>query len=449
MEQKEKQIIQIKNPQIVLECNKHIEQIKQTIQEHKTLFESSTIFPPPKKQNVISSNTKEQNKKNFPSIHQKSEKKGKQQLEKPKIHVEIEEVQKPIKQESIQKIKYTTINQTMNNNNDIRLENEEQMDITQSIGIKKYLVEANQNLKQKKKDIQKVKEEMKQVKSEEELYQLKMKLFWIQYQLRHMESAYQEISKNKEFTTLKNKVEYYQIDDANLLKNNDMIEKLFVMCEQLLENKNIKEQPEVSMQKVESKQEKPKEEQSTFYLDVEDFQTLRAKILEDMHRQMRELNEIPLPTKIPLTGFFQKVVHFISNMAVAILPTSIFKNKLIGALTSSIIMHNRIRSMKKHLTQEQVVYEFGENLFQTIKSKQDCLRAIEMHMTSSLYELEQLKQDFIHKYQAVYPTEVDTILMQFQFLENQIIEQATWLQMHQQILLRTKQKYQKILKKEK
>lgn len=330
-------------------------------------------------------------------------------------------------------------------------ENQQLMDSSEQDKYQKYLINANKKLTKQKEEMDKIKEKIKYAKTPTALYQLESSILWIQNQLLLMEKEYDEVSKDKAFQHLKDQYAYYQLDSKDLLKNNQAIMDLLEECQKEIDmiEKRAKQSPKEikKAQKKEKKQEK-KEQKVEFYLDIEDFEQLRNQIQADLTRQLEELKAIELiPISQHSNGFFSKTVRFISNTMFVLTPMVFFKNKLTRMLTSSILVHNRIRSMRQIVEQKAAIYETGETLFTNIRSKQDCLNTIRRHLSDSLIELEQVKQNFINKYQALYPMETESILMQLDALENQIMGKAKVIQMDQSKLLQMKQKYQKILRK--
>lgn len=316
-----------------------------------------------------------------------------------------------------------------------------------------YVIESNKKIKKQSEKLKKKKEKIEKATTPQELYYIESEILWIQKQLEALEKEYQEISSQKEFQYLKNQVSYYKIDKNDLLKNDQSIKRLINECQSQIDEieKKAKQKGQNQDIKEKDKKEEPKKEprkikNKEYYLDVDDFTNLKTHIMEDLKQQVMELNSIQFMT--PQTGLFLKIKKFISNTMISIMPVYFFKNKLAGILTSTIVAHNRIRSMRQIVNQEQMVYETGEKLFTQIESKQDCLQAIQMHLNGSLTELEQLKSDFILKYQELYPVETENIILQMNQLEQQLIEKSMSLQLQQRKMVQMKHKYQKIIKKQ-
>lgn len=317
---------------------------------------------------------------------------------------------------------------------------------------KKYLMDTNKKLKKQKEKLQEIKEKIKKAKTPKELYQIESSVLWIANQLYLMEKEYKEITKDKEFQYLKDQVEYYTLDKNDLLKNSKAITLLQEECQVLTQNIDTfaKEKEHRKQTKKQEEKEKQKEEKKPeYYLDVRDFEQLRLQVLGDLNQQIGEIKEIQLApiTKQP-TGFFGKLSRFISTTALCLTPLAFFKNKLAGMLTSSILAHNRIRSMRQLIEGKEAIYETGQNLITDIKNKQDCLATIQNHLTDSYLELQQIKQSLVTKYQSLYPTEIENLFVQFAVLENEILAKTQSLQMNQNKLIQIRQKYQKVLKKE-
>ncbi len=310
-----------------------------------------------------------------------------------------------------------------------------------------YLVSTNQKLKKQHKELTKIKEDIKQAKTPNALYKLEASILWIQNQLFLMAKEYEEITKDKEFQYLKNQYEYYRLDENELLKSNQAIQELLSECQKSIDIiDNCIKIPQKELKKSakkEQKQEK-KEQKKPFYLDVDDFKRLRFQIMTDLSRQIEEIGQLKEPFK---PSFFEKTKRFLSNTMMVLTPMVCFKNPLTGMLAGSILAHNRIRSMRQMVNKKEAIYETCENLFDEIRSKQDCINMIYSHLNASLCELQQIKQDVIQKYQNIYPEEVEMFLSQLRMLENQVMEKSMSLQMNQQKLIRIKQGYQKTLKK--
>ncbi len=317
---------------------------------------------------------------------------------------------------------------------------------------RKYLMDANQKIKKQKENLKKLKEKIKQSKTPKELYQIESSILWIINQLYFLIKEYEEISKEKEFQYLKNHMEYYTLDKNDLLKNSKTITLLQEECKALIDNidKIVMEKEHRNQTKKQEPNARKKEEKKPVpYLDMRDFKQLRSRVLNDLNQQMEEIKDIQLESfwKQP-TGFFGKMSRFISTTAVCLIPLTFFKNKLTGILTSSILVHNRIRSMRQLIVGNEAIYETGQNLITDIKNKQDCLAAIQNHLTDSYLELQQIRENIIIQYQSLYPVEIENLLTQVTILENQILAKSQSLHMNQDKLIQMKQKYQKVLKKE-
>lgn len=319
---------------------------------------------------------------------------------------------------------------------------------------KKYLMDANKKLKKQKEKLQEIKEKIKKAKTPKELYQIESSVLWIANQLYLMEKEYKEITKDKEFQYLKDQVEYYTLDKNDLLKNSKAITLLQEECQVLTQNidtfaKEKEHRKQIKKQEEKEKEKQKEEKKPEYYLDVHDFEQLRLQVLGDLNQQIGEIKEIQLAPMIKQpTGFFGKLSRFISTTALCFTPLAIFKNKLAGMLTSSILAHNRIRSMRQLIAGNEAIYETGQNLITDIKNKQDCLATIQNHLTDSYLELQQIKQRLVTKYQSLYPAQVENLFVQFAVLENEILAKTQSLQMNQSKLIQMRQKYQKVLKKE-
>ncbi len=318
---------------------------------------------------------------------------------------------------------------------------------------KKYLIDTNKKLKKQKEKLQEIKEQMQKAKTPKELYQIESSILWIANQLYLMEKEYREITKEKEFSYLKDQVEYYTLDKNDLLKNSKAITLLQEECQVLIENidtfvKEKEHKKQTKKQEVKEDEKKKEEKKPEYYFDIKDFEQLRLQVLGDLNRQIEEIKEIQIApiTKHP-TGFFGKLSRFISTTALCLTPFAFFKNKLTAMLTGSIIAHNRIRSMRQLIEGNEAIYETGQTLITDIKNKQDCLAAIQNHLMGSYLELEQIKENLITKYQSLYPVEIESLLTQLAVLETAIIAKTENLQMNQNKLVQMKQKYQKVLKK--
>ena len=324
--------------------------------------------------------------------------------------------------------------------------------VSKTSSYHQYVLDMNKELKKQTKKIREVEKGISQTRTINELYQLQTSLLWLKNQLFKLEKEYKEIAGQKEFLNLKKQTQYYQIDQNNLLKNKDSIHELVMECERLLDKIAIKEKaisnPTIQVEKEEKVKTIEQEKKSEPYFDIEDFKQLQLQIQMDIKRQFLEIEELKITSvHNQLNGFFGKIFQFVSKTAFFITPIAFFKNRLIGTLTSSILIHNRVRSLRKVIEQKEVLYETGENLYTNIRSRKDCLKQIHLNLNNSLVELAQAKRSFIVKYGGLYPLETELILKQFQNLEMEIMEKIGYVQVNQNQLKQIKQKYQKTLRK--
>lgn len=324
--------------------------------------------------------------------------------------------------------------------------------VSKTSSYHQYVLDMNKELKKQTKKIKEVEESISQTRTINELYQLQTSLLWLKNQLFKLEKEYKEIAGQKEFLNLKKQTQYYQIDQNNLLKNKDSVHELVMECERLLDKIAIKEKaisnPTIQVEKEEKVKTIEQEKKSKPYFGIEDFQQLQLQIQMDIKRQFLEIEELKITSvHNQLNGFFGKIFQFVSKTAFFITPIVFFKNRLIGTLTSSILIHNRVRSLRKVIEQKEVLYETGENLYTNIRSRKDCLKQIHLNLNNSLVELAQAKRSFIVKYGGLYPLETELMLKQFQNLEMEIMEKIEYVQVNQNQLKQIKQKYQKTLRK--
>lgn len=196
-----------------------------------------------------------------------------------------------------------------------------------------------------------------------------------------------------------------KIEYKEELKNN-IIDEIKV---ELKDNKDEEKLQEikyaVKKEKIEIKNKEIFKEKKLIFLN--DFKLSSDLIFNDLKEQEKELEEIDKKfnnLKISKINLFIKKAL---NVAISFLPIKLFKNKFIGALTSGLILNNRLKYIRKltnSYDKEIILYNY-KNILKGIKDNLDCLEKIKMISIDSLEQIEIIRNNILNDYQEYLDAE--------------------------------------------
>ena len=230
-----------------------------------------------------------------------------------------------------------------------------------------------------------VKENLKKIKKNEQDEDYEYEVYWIKDKV---------ISLKKETNKLIKKEEKGNND---VKKINKLLSSLTVLDDILdsLNDNNINEKETKSKDK--------------FKLITQDIHLVESSIEENLSNTHKEIDK--LKTIVNLTSpkirkktFYSGIVNFLNNtvtLSNTMFPIVLFKNQLVGFLTSSILINNRIRTMRKVITSKNKNLSYIEyrDIIKKLDTKIGCLTNIQTVLGDTLKQIEKLEYEIESEYQ--------------------------------------------------
>ena len=230
-----------------------------------------------------------------------------------------------------------------------------------------------------------VKENLKKIKKNEQDEDYEYEIYWIKDKV---------ISLKKETNKLIKKEEKGNND---VKKINKLLSSLTVLDDILdsLNDNNINEKETKSKDK--------------FKLITQDIHLVESSIEENLSNTHKEIDK--LKTIVNLTSpkirkktFYSGIVNSLNNtvtLSNTMFPIVLFKNQLVGFLTSSILINNRIRTMRKVITSKNKNLSYIEyrDIIKKLDTKIGCLTNIQTVLGDTLKQIEKLEYEIESEYQ--------------------------------------------------
>lgn len=230
-----------------------------------------------------------------------------------------------------------------------------------------------------------VKENLKKIRKNEQDEDYEYEIYWIKDKV---------ISLKKETNKLIKKEEKGNND---VKKINKLLSSLTVLDDILdsLNDNNINEKETKSKDK--------------FKLITQDIHLVESSIEENLSNTHKEIDK--LKTIVNLTSpkirkktFYSGIVNFLNNtvtLSNTMFPIVLFKNQLVGFLTSSILINNRIRTIRKVITSKNKNLSYIEyrDIIKKLDSKIGCLTNIQTVLGDTLKQIEKLEYEIESEYQ--------------------------------------------------
>lgn len=109
--------------------------------------------------------------------------------------------------------------------------------------------------------------------------------------------------------------------------------------------------------------------------------------------------------------YTKNLVSSIFNFTFGLFPLSLFKNKMLGGLTSGIILNNSLRSVRRILNPEIQITYIYENLEKEILTTSNYLSRMDFLLSDSLNQIKDIRQNIVSKYG--YDIEYQTSLISY------------------------------------
>lgn len=246
-------------------------------------------------------------------------------------------------------------------------------------------IQSDDEVKNLNLEIIDVKENLKKIRNNEQDEDYEYEIYWIKDKV---------ISLKKETNKLIKKEEKGNND---VKKINKLLSSLTVLDDILdsLNDNNINEKETKSKDK--------------FKLITQDIHLVESSIEENLSNTHKEIDK--LKTIVNLTSpkirkktFYSGIVNFLNNtvtLSNTMFPIVLFKNQLVGFLTSSILINNRIRTIRKVITSKNKNLSYIEyrDIIKKLDSKIGCLTNIQTVLGDTLKQIEKLEYEIESEYQ--------------------------------------------------
>lgn len=246
-------------------------------------------------------------------------------------------------------------------------------------------IQSDDEVKNLNLEIIDVKENLKKIRKNEQDEDYEYEIYWIKDKV---------ISLKKETNKLIKKEEKGNND---VKKINKLLSSLTVLDDILdsLNDNNINE--------------KETKSQDKFKLITQDIHLVESSIEENLSNTHKEIDK--LKTIVNLTSpkirkktFYSGIVNFLNNtvtLSNTMFPIVLFKNQLVGFLTSSILINNRIRTIRKVITSKNKNLSYIEyrDIIKKLDSKIGCLTNIQTVLGDTLKQIEKLEYEIESEYQ--------------------------------------------------
>ncbi len=285
-----------------------------------------------------------------------------------------------------------------------------------------FIKEANKEISSVNDKIKEIETKILNVKQYNHFYDLENDLKYLRKKIEELKEKYKEV-KNQ----LNINIEF---DKYELSKSPKKIEETLELIEKDLKLIEIKKQEFLTkkeMNKEEQKQKEKKKEQKEEAKqkkqEVDDIIKAQQLVLNNIINQNKYFDDYmkkiskSANKKRTILNSLSNFANVILNFTVSLLPVSLFKNKLIGTLVSSIMINNSIKTMRRMLNPKlKINYQLFIDNYNDSKS---ILYDTYDMCINSLEELNNLKNDLLLYDQK----EIKQLLFQIELIENNIKNQ--------------------------
>lgn len=176
-----------------------------------------------------------------------------------------------------------------------------------------------------------------------------------------------------------------------------------------------------------------KQLQEEFEYDKKDVMTSLSLMQKEIDHQKIEMDQFKIKirkmdfnarkrTILSKIGFLTRTIV---NVTFSFFPMKIFKNKLVGGITSAIILNNRIRHLKRilHVQDEEIQLNNYTQILKEINNKKDILLKSKEININTLVELDNIEEELLMKYknESEVNQELREILEDFDMIRSKIL----------------------------
>ena len=290
-----------------------------------------------------------------------------------------------------------------------------------AIDNKNFIKEANKEMSFVVDQIKKIAAKIPNVKEYNHFYDLENDLKYLRKKLETLKEKYKEVKYQLNVNIGFDKYELAKSPkkiEETLEKIEQNLKLIETKKQELLNKKEVKpEEIKKEKQKEKRKEDKPRKQ------EIDDIIKAQQLILNNIINQnkyfddyMKKVDKSTNKRRTILSSL-SNFTNVILNFTVSLLPVSLFKNKLIGTLVSSIMINNSIKTMRRMLNPNlKINYQLFINNYNDNKA---ILYDTYDMCINSLEELSNLKNEL-----SLYDQkEIEQLLFQIKLIENNIKNQ--------------------------
>ncbi len=286
-----------------------------------------------------------------------------------------------------------------------------------------FVKQANKELKNINEQIKSIENKISNVNQYNHFYDLENELKYLRKKIKTLKEKYEEIKDYLNFEVDYDKYELCK-SPKKIDETLERIEKDLKLIEtkkkEMLNKKEEDKQKNIEEKKETKKQKEKKEEKKEKIDDIIKAQQLILNNIMNQNKYFDDyMKKISKTTnkKRTILSSLSNLSTIILNFTVSLLPVSLFKNKLLGTLVSSIMINNSLKTMRRILNPSlKVDYQlFIDNYY---NSKNILFDTYQM-CDNSLQELTLLKQELL----VFDQNDIKQLLFQIELIENNIKNQ--------------------------
>ena len=304
----------------------------------------------------------------------------------------------------------------------------------------------NSDLKKCDKELKQLGSKIRNESNYNNLYEYEFQLKQLKIRLDNLLNKHSNLKTLPEFQLIKDNIYITEIDIYNLRNNDKGIKQTIVLCGQLLDNIEIKKQElfnidkskdikkDISKNKAEKKEtedkstkENEKEEKSKYAIlevmiasrIISDNINKEKKKIEKFNRSISKLS--PKQKRHSIFYYSKNIVSSVINFGLSLFPISFFRNKLLGLVTSGILINNSLRNVRKVLNpNEQIDYLDLEGQLNSVSHQ---INHILFTCDDSLRQIENIRQSLhgIYGNDIEYQIPLQKYLQDLSVVEQQIL----------------------------
>ena len=290
-----------------------------------------------------------------------------------------------------------------------------------------FIKQANKELKNINEQVQNIETKILNVNQYNHFYDLENELKYLRKRIEKLKEKYKEI---KDYLNVEVDYDKYELckSPKKIDETLERIEKDLKLIEakkkEMLNKKEEKEKEEIVEKKETKKQDEKKEEKKQKINDIIKAQQLILNNIMNQNKYFDDyMKKISKSTnkKRTILSSLSNFANVVLNFTVSLLPVSLFKNKLLGTLVSSIMINNSLKTMRRMLNPSlKVDYQlFIDNYYNSKNILYDTYQMCD----NSLQELTLLKEELL----VFEQNDIKQLLFQVELIENNIKNQMKTL----------------------